>query len=182
MAQTMTTPRDTADAPLRTRARPDAWARFWRAWYRLIRVFEPAMNRIALRAGLGNIVLVRVRGRKSGLERSIPLGLLRVGETWYLGHPSAECAWTRNLEAAGEATVEGHGLPRVAVRAVRLAAGAERDAAIRAAFRQHPFPGNALYRLSGRHVVALGTFFRLEPLEDEAPPATGGSDAAGRPD
>jgi FdhD protein len=30
--------------------------------------------------------------------------------------------------------------------------------------RQHPFPGNAMYRLAGRHVGTTGVFFRLEPL------------------
>jgi len=58
--------------------------------------------------------------------------------------------------------------------------GLERDAAVRATFRQHPFPGNALYRLAGRHVAANGVFFRLEPA-DAAPAMPGDPPASGSP-
>ena len=58
------------------------------------------------------------------------------------------------------------------MRPVLLGPGPERDAVVRATFRQHVFPGNALYRLAGRHVAATGVFFRLEP--------TGMTSAAGQ--
>jgi hypothetical protein len=51
----------------------------------------------------------------------------------------------------------------VRVSATRLELGPERDAAIHAAARQQPFPGDLLYRASLPHVLAVGVYFRLEP-------------------
>jgi hypothetical protein len=138
------------------------WATAWRAWYRLLRVGGPAIARFARRTGFGNLVVVRVAGRRTGRERLLPLGLLRVDGREYIGHPNGDTAWTLNLAAAGQAVLERPGEPPVRMRPVRLAPGRERDAVVRATFRQHPFPGNALYRLAGAHVQAYGAFFRLE--------------------
>jgi hypothetical protein len=110
-------------------------------------------------------VVLRVVGRKSGRERALPLGLLTVEGRVYLGHPSGDTAWTLNLRSAESATIEAARMPRARVRPVLIGPGTERDAVVRATFRQHPFPGNALYRLAGRHVSQTGVFFRLEPAE-----------------
>jgi molybdopterin-guanine dinucleotide biosynthesis protein A len=148
-----------------------AWAAWWRGWYRLLRLAGGLLDRLAQRPGFGNLVVLRVVGRRSGRERTLPLGLLTVGGHRYLGHPSGDAAWTLNLRAAASATIESARIQRTRVRPVLLGPGPERDAAVRASFRQHPFPGNALYRLAGSHVAATGVFFRLEPFDD-APPAT----------
>jgi hypothetical protein len=148
-----------------------AWARWWRAWYRLLRLAERPLIRLTLARGFGNLVVLRVRGRRTGAERAIPLGLLSVGERRYLGHPSGDSGWTRDLEAAGTGTIESARLPRRAIRPLRLGEGPEREAAVRASFRQHPFPGNLMYRLSGSHVAATGVFLRLESPHDA--PAAG---------
>jgi len=140
-----------------------AWATTWRTWYRLLRIVGPAIAALARRTRLGNLVVLRVKGRRSGRERSLPLGLLTVGGRRYLGHPNGDTAWTLNLAAAGRAVLECPGQAPVTVRPVRLGPGPEREAVVRATFRQHPFPGNALYRLAGAHVNACGVFFRLEP-------------------
>lgn len=92
------------------------------------------------------------------------LGLLRVGDRIYLGHPNGDVAWTRNLESAGVGELRPRGFAPLTVRPVRLPPGAERDAAIAATWHQHPFPGNVLYYLARRHISAVGTFFRLEPI------------------
>lgn len=97
----------------------------------------------------------------------------------YLGHPSGDTAWTLNLRAAEGATIESARIFRTRVRAVLLGPGPERDAAVRASFRQHPFPGNATYRLAGRHVAATGVFFRLEP--EDAFPSTPDDERRGGP-
>ena len=144
------------------------WGAWWRGWYRLLRLVGSPLGRLAAQPGLGNLVLLRVVGRRSGTERSLPLGLLTVGGRRYLGHPSGDTSWTLNLRAAASATIESARIPRTRVRPILLGPGPERDAAVRAAFRQHPFPGNALYRLAGRHVAGTGVFFRLEP---PGPPA-----------
>ena len=145
-----------------------AWAAWWRGWYRLLRVFGGPLDRLAMRPGFGNLVVLRVVGRRSGRERALPLGLLAVEGRRYLGHPSGDTAWTLNLRSADTATIESAQIARTRVRPVLLGPGAERDAAVRASFRQHPFPGNALYRLAGRHVAATGVFFRLEPYDAPA--------------
>jgi hypothetical protein len=157
-----------------------AWGAWWRTWYRLLRLVGGPLGRLTARPGFGNLVLLRVVGRRSGRERTLPLGLLRVAERRYLGHPSGDTAWTLNLRAAGSATIESARIARTRVRPILLPPGAERDAAVRATFRQHPFPGNALYRLAGRHVAATGVFFRLEPME-AAPADTAPTDASPPP-
>ena len=81
----------------------------------------------------------------------------------YLGHPDGEAGWTRDLQAAGEGRLVMHGLPPLDFRPVLLPLGAERDAVI-SATGQHPFPGNLVYRLGRRHVLATGVYFRLEPV------------------
>ena len=141
------------------------WSAFWRRWYRLLRLIERPLVRIALGRGFGNIVVLHVRGRRSGRTRTVPVGLLTVAGRRYLGHPSGDTGWTLNLRATDRITLEGAYVGTIHARPAVLASGSERDAVVRASFRQHPFPGNALYRLSGRHVAASGVFFRLEAVE-----------------
>jgi hypothetical protein len=113
--------------------------------------------------GIGNTVDLIVPGRRTGRPRPVLLGLLRVGDRVYLGHPNGDVAWTRNLEAAGAGEVRPHDFPAFTVRPVRLGDGDERDAVISATWHQHPFPGNVLYFLARRHIRAVGAYFRLEP-------------------
>jgi hypothetical protein len=148
--------------PVRTSG---AWSTWFRAWYRLIRIIEAPLVRLVMDRGFGNVVLLRVSGRRTGRERALPLGLLTVGGQRYLGHPSGDTAWTLNLRAADRAAIESARIPLAHVRPVVLGAGDERDAVVQASFRQHPFPGNLMYRLAGRHVFATGVFFRLEPAD-----------------
>jgi hypothetical protein len=137
----------------------------WRTWYRLLRLVGSPLMRLALGRGYGNLVVLRVQGRRSGRERALPLGLLIVAGRWYVGHPSGDAAWTLDLREAGHAVLESARQPATKVHSTVLAPGRERDAVVRAAFRQHPFPGNALYRVAGRHVFATGVFFRMEDAE-----------------
>jgi hypothetical protein len=85
-----------------------------------------------------------------------------VGRGWYVGHPDGGCAWTLNLEAAGEATLRAAWLAPRTLRAVRLGPGPEREAVIEATFRQHVFPGNVIYWLARRHIRTVGRYYRLE--------------------
>ena len=139
-----------------------AWYRSFRVLYRILGWLDPVLRSAHHAYGIGNFVELRVPGRRSGRPITTLLGLLRTDGQIYLGHPNGDCAWTRNLEAAGGGELILRGLPPVEIRAVRLAAGTEREAAIRST-GQHPFPGNAIYRLGRRHVLAAGTYFRLEP-------------------
>jgi hypothetical protein len=135
---------------------------FWPSWYRVLRALNPLVTPVWQRFGIGNVVRVVIAGRSSGRPRSVYLGLLHVGGRAYLGHPDRPCGWTRNLEAAGGGTIEFSNGAADTFRAVRLEDGPERDAAIRATFRQHPFPGTLLYWLSRAHIRAVGLFYRLE--------------------
>ena len=166
---TTTDPRPSSE-PIRATG---AWAAWWRGWYRILRLAGGPLDRLAVRPGFGNLVVLRVAGRRSGRERSLPLGLLTVEGRTYLGHPSGDTAWTLNLRAEATATIESARIARQRVNPRLLGPGPERDAVVRATFRQHPFPGNAMYRLAGRHVATTGVFFRLEPAGVEAQSSEG---------
>jgi hypothetical protein len=149
--------------PVRTAG---VWSVAFRAWYRLLRLIHTPLLWLVRSRGFGNVVVLRVTGRHTGRDRSLPLGMLTVGESRYLGHPSGDTAWTLNLRATKEATIESATFPAWRFRPQVLEPGPERDAVVRATFRQHPFPGNAIYRLAGRHVSATGVFFRLEGSQE----------------
>ena len=138
------------------------WHRVFRGTYRFLGWVDPLIRAGWHQVGIGNVVELRVVGRHSGRQRSLMLGLLRVGDGMYLGHPDGEAGWTLDLAAAGEGRLVMRGLPPLVFRPERLSPGSERDAVIQAT-DQHPFPGNLLYRLGRRHVQAAGVYFRLEP-------------------
>lgn len=53
---------------------------------------------------------LEVRGRRSGQLRTFPLGLADVDGRWYAVSMLGECAWTRNVRAAGgEVVLHGRG-------------------------------------------------------------------------
>src|SRR4029077_11182221 len=108
--------------------------------------------------GIGNIVELQVVGRRTGVMRSVMLGLLRDGDLWFLGHPNGDVPWTRSLEAAGTALLVFRPPTAVAIKARRLEPGELRDRAI-AATGQHVFPGNLIYGLARAHVRAVGAYF-----------------------
>lgn len=140
------------------------WRRYLPVQYRLIRLLDPLVRAWWHAFSLGNVVELRVAGRRSGRVRGVLLGLLRDNGHWFLGHPNGDVAWTRNLEAAGTADLVFHGLPPLTVKAARLADGNLRDRAILAT-GQHVFPGNLVYRLARPHIRAVGTFFEVERVE-----------------
>jgi len=141
-----------------------SWSATFVLLYRFLRLMDLPVRFVWARAGLGNVILFRVRSRRTGERRELLLGVLRVGEQLYLGHPIGPAFWTRDLDAAGSAEVVFHGGEPVAVRGVPLAAGAERTAVI-SATNQHPFPGNLIYRLARPHILAVGRYYRLEPIQ-----------------
>jgi hypothetical protein len=147
-------------------------SRFWRralpAMYALIKLMDPLVRREwrSTGIGLGNVVELRVAGRRSGQYRSVLLTLLRDGERWFLGHPNGDVAWTRNLEAAGTADLKFARTVPIHVRARRLE-GAERDVPM-TLFGQHPFPGNLVYRAAQAHIRAVGVYFALDRIDSPA--------------
>jgi hypothetical protein len=142
-------------------------SRFWRralpVMYGFIGFLDPLIRSSWRASGVGlrNVVELRVAGRRTGAYRHILLTLLRDGDQWFLGHPSGDVSWTRNLEAAGTADIAFRRGPAVTIRATRLEPGARRDQAIRTT-GQHPFPANVIYRLARAHIRAEGVFFAID--------------------
>lgn len=139
--------------------------------YRLLRLLDPLIGSWIANGlpGLDGVVDLRFPGRRTGRRRRTLATVLRHGDGWYVGHPNGPAAWVRNVEAAGWVDVEppaAHG-PRFAVH--RLTPGPERDAVIRAAARQQPFPANLIYRAAQRHIAAVGVYHRLDPVASDPP-------------
>lgn len=151
----------TLPAPLPAPRASAFWRRYLPIQYRLIRFVDPLVRTTWQAWGLGNVVELRVAGRRTGRTRTILLGLLRDGDRWFLGHPNGDVEWTRNLEAAGSAELSLRWPGSIRVRATRLEAGELRDLAIRST-GQHVFPGNLVYRLARAHIRAVGTYFLIE--------------------
>ncbi len=147
-------------------------SRFWTLALRLLywgtTRLGPLVRPLAERGGLGNVVELIVVGRRTGRRRVVLLGLLRVDDGWYLGHPNGPVDWTRNLDAAGRATLVLPHQPSIEIRPELLPVGEERRRVIAATWHQHVFPGNVIYWLARRHIVAVGRYYRIEPLR---PPA-----------
>jgi deazaflavin-dependent oxidoreductase (nitroreductase family) len=143
--------------------RSPLWTVAWRVGYAILRRVEPIVRRRWRAGQLGITVELTTRGRRSGRQRSVLVGLLRIDDRMYVGHPNGAADWTRNLQAAGDAEVRPWTGPSFGVRAERLPHGSERDAVVRATAVQQPFPGKLLYRASRNHVLAVGTYFRLTP-------------------
>jgi hypothetical protein len=150
---------------------PDSGSRGWRlafrALYRVLRWLDPLLRawwRLDL-PPLGRSIVVETVGRRTGRTRSVLVTLLVVEGQPYLGHPNGDTAWTRNVEAAGAVVLRDSAGRPTNRRATRLHRGPERDAVVRATWTQQPFPGDVIYALARRHVLATGVYFRLEPVE-----------------
>lgn len=80
------------------------------------------MLRRFLGAGLpsGPNVLLTVRGRTSGLNRTFPVAILELGDRRFVQASFGEVNWVRNLRAAGEAVVT-KGRDSETVEAIELA-------------------------------------------------------------
>ena len=142
--------------------RSAAWAVTFRITYAVLRLIDPLLRWTWFSVGIGITSKLTVRGRRSGRERSVLVGLIRVKGAWYVGHPNGEVAWTANLRRAGWARVAPRPETVLDVAAVPLGSGPERDAVIRATGEQQPFPANVLYRCARRHILSEGRYFRLE--------------------
>ena len=159
----------TMPSPRRSRA----WSIYLRVQYRLIRILDPLIRRVWRAFPLGNIVELRVVGRRTGRERRTLVGVLRDGGAWFVGHPNGDANWTRNLAAAGGGTLSVAWSGPMPFVSRLLEPGPERDRAIAATW-QHVFPGNVVYRLARRHVLAVGVYFVLDftQPDDQDPVAT----------
>jgi deazaflavin-dependent oxidoreductase (nitroreductase family) len=86
----------------------------------VVRLFGP-VGSLLLRLGvpMGPDRLVTIRGRKSGLPRTVALAVTELGSRRFVIGTYGDVQWTRNLRAAGEAVI-GVGRHAEHVRAVEL--------------------------------------------------------------
>jgi hypothetical protein len=134
----------------------------FRVAYAILRLLDPLARWTWFSVGLGITSKLTVRGRRTGRERSVLVGLLRVNGAWYVGHPNGEVDWTANLRSAGRALLAPRPEAALEVSAMPLVDGPERNAVILATGEQQPFPGNLLYRSARRHILSQGRYFRLD--------------------
>ena len=103
----------------RLRSRPDLRER---VAGRLLGLVDPLARRMipaGVPTGAPNILLI-VRGRRSGIERTTPVGMLDFDGRWYVQASYGAAGWARNLRAAGEATVIHPGGRRSPVHAIEV--------------------------------------------------------------
>ena len=147
-----------------TPRRSAAWSGTLRTVYALLRVLDPILRWSWFSVGIGITSRLTVRGRRSGRDRSVLIGLIEVGGRWYVGHPNGEVAWTANLRAAGRGQLAPRPEARIDVVAEPLDHGSERTAVIVATAEQQPFPGNLMYRAARGHILSEGRYFRLDAV------------------
>jgi deazaflavin-dependent oxidoreductase (nitroreductase family) len=94
---------------------------------------------------MGNMALLTVRGRKSGLPRTTPVSLgEQDGRRWLIA-AFGEVNWARNLRAAGEATLT-QGRHSEAISVVELPQRRERPSSSRALPGLQPLSGSTSMR------------------------------------
>jgi deazaflavin-dependent oxidoreductase (nitroreductase family) len=98
---------------------PDLRERFARRLFRLVNPLARRMISAGVPTGAPNILLV-VPGRRSGIDRITPVGMLDFEGHWYIQASYGATGWARNLRAAGQATVIHPGGRRSPVHAVEL--------------------------------------------------------------
>jgi deazaflavin-dependent oxidoreductase (nitroreductase family) len=89
--------------------------------------FGNTMSGLIIRLGVGpaGMRLLRTRGRKSGLQRTTPVYLIRYQDSWWLVSPYGGVGWVHNVRASGEAEL----LRGSKIERVRLAEAAAEEAA-----------------------------------------------------
>jgi deazaflavin-dependent oxidoreductase (nitroreductase family) len=103
----------------RSRSRPDLRERVAGRLLGLVNPLARRMIPAGVPTGAPNILLI-VRGRRSGIERTTPVGMLDFDGRWYVQASYGAAGWARNLRAAGEATVIHPGGRRSPVHAIEV--------------------------------------------------------------
>ena len=141
------------------------WRVIWRALYVVGRRWG-RLARLLARLGVPTfeyqLIELDLVGRKTGRPRPVTLTLIRIDESWYVGHPNGPRSWLANLAAAESVRATVVGMAPVRVHPVALELGSERDAVIGATAWQQPVGARAWYQASQDHILRAGIYYRLE--------------------
>jgi hypothetical protein len=75
----------------------------------LIRRTGPLLRPLAGRRFFTIWAVIRYRGRRSGIEYSIPIAIARRGDTFVIPMPFGNAQWVLNVLAAGECVIRWNG-------------------------------------------------------------------------
>ena len=101
-----------------SRSRPDFRERVAAQFLRLVNPLARWLIAAGMPTGAPNILLT-VRGRRSGIPRTVPVGLLELDGRRFVQASYGAAGWAVNLRTAGEATMTDHS-GTVPVQAVEL--------------------------------------------------------------
>jgi len=135
-------------------------------WIRAINSFTKRMVRLGV--PMGPMILLTVRGRKTGRLHTTPLGMFeRDGRRWLFAEFGA-VGWVHNLRVFGEATVS-HGRTREAVTVSELPAAAAAVVLHDIVAPWFKTPMGAMARMvAGRPIFKVALDAPIERFIDEA--------------
>ena len=102
----------------RARARLSLRNRLAGSWLRCINPFARRMIPAGIPTGAAPNVLLTVPGRRSGMPRTVPLGIVVLDDRTFVQASFGEAGWVANVRAGGETTVTypgGHPIPMQAI-------------------------------------------------------------------
>ena len=119
--------------------------------------------RLGVPSYYGEVAVLSLIGRKTGMARPVSVGLVVLGGRRYVGHANGMTAWLFNLAEMETVMLTIAREPALAVHPIALELGPERDAVIDAAGRRGPLHNRPLYRASRGHIRRAGIYYRLDP-------------------
>jgi deazaflavin-dependent oxidoreductase (nitroreductase family) len=72
---------------------------------------QPLVNKLATRFGLGGVVELAVKGRRTGKPQTIPVVPVEIDEVTHVVSARGETEWVRNLRASGSCELKQRNQP-----------------------------------------------------------------------